>query len=201
MGSAGQGLAVAQPERLVGGPCEGCEAVFEHRPATFATPARIAPAGSAGEPLSVRGTVRDAQGRPAAGIVVYAYQTDAAGLYPRDDRLSGAARRHGAYRGFATTDAAGTYRFDTIRPGGYPGTSIPQHIHLHVVEPGRCTYYIDDIVFDDDPRLTGRERQSMVTGRGGPGLVQPVKDGATWKATRDITLGQGIRDYADCGKP
>lgn len=188
------------PEPIVGGPCEGCEAVFQGLPPSIAAESRIAPPGQPGEPLVLEGTVRTPDGRAAAGIVVYAYQTDAAGIYPPDDRYPGqAARRHGRLRGWARTGADGRYRFLTIRPASYPKTTIPQHIHVHVLEPGRCTYYVDDVLFEDDPHLTPRERASAGRGRGGPGIVQPSRDAdGRWRATRDIALGLAIPGYGAC---
>ena len=194
-------LAAALTEPIVGGPCEGCEAVFQGRPATIGAVTRLVPAGEKGEPMVLSGIVRRADGSPASGILVYAYQTNAAGIYPTDDAARGtAAHRHGRLRGFARTAGDGSYRFDSIRPGGYPGTSIPQHVHMHVIEPGRCTYWIDDVVFDDDPRLTPSERRSHDHGRGGPGLARPSRTAeGTWLARRDIVLGAGIEDYGRCG--
>jgi len=125
-------------EPIVGGPCEGCEAVFQDRPHALSSQARIAPPGEPGEPLVLSGRVVDRTGRPATGIVVYAYHTDRHGIYPHAPGLRGAAARHGALRGWAMTDAAGRYRFETIRPGSYPGRDVPQHIHMHVIEPGRA---------------------------------------------------------------
>ena len=189
----------AAPETVVGLPCEGCEAVHVGMPSQIASVARIAPAGEAGEALQLSGHVRDADGKPAAGIIVYAYQTDASGHYPRDPSLRGtSAAPHGRLRGWARSDEDGRYRVDSVRPGGYPGRSDPQHIHLHVIEPGRCTYYIDDVNFADDPRLQGRTGQAQ--GRGGDGLTRPQRDAqGTWQATRDIRLGANIPGYAGCG--
>ena len=193
-------MPAAAAERILG-PCEGCEAVFQGRPAQLASQGRIAPPVAPGDPMQVDGIVRDAQRRPTAGIVIYAYQTDHTGIYPRLANAPGReSGRHGAYRGFVVTDAAGRYRFDTIRPGGYPGTDLPQHIHLHVLEPGRCTTYIDDIVFEDDPRLTPRQRAAHAAGRGGNGVVKPVKAAGVWRVTRDIALGSGIANYGECGR-
>lgn len=188
-------------ELTVGGRCEGCEAVFQGRPATLGWEARIAPPGEPGEPMLLEGVVRRLDGAMAQGIIVYAYHTDAAGLYPTNPRPAGrASGRHGRLRGFARTDEAGRYRFETIRPAGYPGTDIPQHVHLHVVEPGRCTYYLDDVVFTDDPRLTPANRPQYEHGRGGGGVVTPTRDAeGRWRARRDIVLGQGIADYERCG--
>jgi hypothetical protein len=191
----------AQRERIVGGPCEGCDAVFLGLPASLSVEGRIAPAGEPGVAMLLQGTVRNAAGQPAPGIVVYAYQTDAKGLYPSAPSLQGAAVRHGRLRAWARTDAQGAYRFATIRPAGYPNTDIPEHIHLHIIEPGRCTYYIDDVVFEDDPRLTLRQRAAHDRGRGGSGVIKPNRDASgTWQARRDIRLGAGISDYAQCGK-
>ena len=181
---------VTGKEPVVGQPCEGCEAVFVGLPAKLEPVARIGLPNEPGEPMQIAGIVRDRQGRPVPGIVVYAYQTDAKGLYP-----SGPVR-HGRLRAWAISDKAGRYQFDTIRPGGYPGTDIPQHVHMHVIEPGRCTYYIDDVLFDDDPRLTAAKRRDMNHNRGGNGIIAPKKDASgRWMVIRDIVLGQGVPGY------
>jgi protocatechuate 3,4-dioxygenase beta subunit len=65
---------------------------------------------------------------------------------------------------------------------------------MHVVEPGRCTYYIDDILFDDDPNLVATERARQ-RGRGGSGIVVPRRDRGSWVVTRDIILGKNISGY------
>ena len=80
--------------------------------------------------------------------------------------------------------------------GWYDWHYIPQHVHMHVIEPGRCTYFIDEIHFLDDPRLSELERKQAGTGRGGPGLVMPRRDpGGTWVVVRDIILGEKIPGY------
>lgn len=196
-GAAEAAAAERAREPVVGHPCEGCEAVFVGMPSTLQAQARIAPVGEPGQPLQIRGTVFSPDGKPAAGVIVYAYQTDANGLYPRDPGSAGQPGvRHGRLRGWAQTDIAGEYRFDTIRPAGYPGTGIPQHVHMHVIEPGRCTYYLDDLLFDDDPRLSAAQRANHSHGRGGSGIATPTKgtDGV-WNVRRDIRLGEKIPDY------
>lgn len=183
----------------VAGACEGCEAVFQGLPAAFAAPARIAPADEPGEPLALSGVVTDRAGKPQAGIVVYAYQTDRTGIYPRDASLSGAAARHGRLRGWTRTDAQGRYAFATIRPAAYPGRAVPQHVHVHVIEPGRCTYYLGDVLFADDPLLTPALRARERDAPGGDGVVTPRGDAKGWSATRDIVLGLNVPGYATCG--
>jgi protocatechuate 3,4-dioxygenase beta subunit len=178
-------------------PCEGCEAVFEGLPATIDSNARIAPVDEPGQPMRIVGTVFDASGQAVPGVIVYAYQTDARGLYPAASSVRGqAAARHGRLRAWAQTDAEGSYSFETIRPGGYPGTEIPAHVHMHVIEAGCCTYYIDDILFEDDERLTPRRRRELVLGRGGDGVVAPQRDAeGVWVVRRDIQLGEQIPGY------
>lgn len=184
-------------EPVVGLPCEGCEAVFEGLPATLSAEGRIAPAGEPGRPLRITGTVFTAAGEPAPGIIVYAYQTNAQGVYPPDERHRGtAARHHGRLRGWVRTDAQGRYAFDTVRPGGYPRSDLPEHVHLHVIEPGRCTYYIDDVLFGDDPRLTAAKKAELILGRGGSGLAAPTLDREGVQVVRrDIHLGRNIPGY------
>jgi len=177
-------------EPVIGGPCEGCENVFVGLPALLESGARIADAQEPGEPLVIEGTVRTADGRAAKGIIIYAYHTDAGGVYPPGTTA------HGKLRGWVRTDALGHYRFDTIRPGAYPGRDVAQHVHMHIIEPGKATYYIDSIVFADDPLLTAERRRQSQVGRGGGGLGYPEKDAeGVWHVGRDITLGEAIPGY------
>jgi protocatechuate 3,4-dioxygenase beta subunit len=130
---------------------------------------------------------------------VYAYQTDATGVYPQAPALSGAAARHGQLRAWARTDDSGRYTFRTVRPAAYPQSTIPQHIHLHVIEPQRCTYYIGDVLFDDDPLLTQALRIIEARAFGGNGIVIPIKlSSGSWRATRDIVVGANVPNYGDC---
>jgi len=184
-------------EAVVGLPCEGCEAVFQGIPERIPQTARIAPIGEPGEAMVLRGRVTRRDGSPASGIVIYAYHTDAKGIYPRGEGLTGMAARHGRLRAWARTDAGGEYRFETIRPAAYPDGRTPAHVHLHVIEPGRNTYYIDDLLFADDPLLTAESRRALTPGRGGPDSVaRPVRDArGTWRTRRDIVLGEAIPGY------
>ncbi|WP_190285649.1 hypothetical protein [Montanilutibacter psychrotolerans] len=186
-------------ERVVGLPCEGCEAVFQGIPANPGPVSRIATEHDAGDRLLLTGTVRNLAGKPQANIVVYTYQTDARGRYPSGPGLSGAAARHGRLRAWARTDASGRYTFTTVRPGAYPDRTTPAHIHLHVIEPGRCTYYLGDVLFAGDPRLSSSLRARDAGAHGGPGIVQLSGDGRDgWRAIRDIHLGRNVSGYAAC---
>lgn len=184
------------PEPIVGLPCEGCEAVFDDLPPVLSSQARIAPPDEPGEPLTLTGQVVDQAGHLQADVIVYAYHTDRTGIYPPSgERTSEAAARHGRLRAWARTDARGEYRFDTIRPGSYPGRDVPEHIHMHVIEPGRATYYIDDVMFRDDPKLTPQQAKRLSGGRGGIGIVTPQWRDSQWIVHRDIVLGLGVPGY------
>lgn len=186
-------------EPVVGGRCEGCEAVFTGLPARLPTVARLVAEDTQGEPLRIRGRVLDTQGNPRPGVVVYAYQTDAAGHYPPAPELAGAAARHGRLRGWALSDALGRYGFDTVRPASYPASSVEQHVHMHVIEPGRCTYYVGDLLFDDDPKLSMQQRARALRAHGGSGVVRPGGDAGGWQADRDIRLGLHVSGHQACG--
>ena len=96
------------------------------------------------------------------------------------------------------TDSLGHYRFITIRPGHYPQRNAPQHVHMHVIEPGFCTYYIASIHFDDDPLLSDATRRSEDAGRGGSGLTHPTRGAdSVWHVRRDIQLGAGVPGYGE----
>lgn len=194
--SLGAGAGAAQQARVpvIGQPCEGCEAVFVGLPDELSWRARIAPEDEPGEPMVVRGVVHDRDGDPAPGVIIYAYHTDATGEYPPAEEHRGWARRHGELRAWARTDGQGRYRFDTIRPASYPNQTIPAHVHMHVIEPDCCTYYISSIHFTDDPLLTSEAREDL-DGRGGSGLVEPRREDGVWIVERDIRLGQAVPGY------
>lgn len=169
--------------------CEGCEGALEADAASLASHADMAPDGEPGEPLRVAGTVYAAGGKtPAAGVVIYAYQTNAEGLYANGTPGTEASRRHGRLRGWVKTGADGRYSFDTIKPAPYPNDTIPAHIHFTILEPGKRPYWIDDIVFDGEFGVTDAYRRSM-TNKGGNGIVPAVRDArGVWQVTRDIIL-------------
>lgn len=189
-------------EPIISLPCEGCEAVFQGLPDTLKATARIAPSGEPGEPMRIAGTVYDRSGQPAPGIIIYAYHTDARGIYPPNARFEGqAAYRHGRLRGWAETDERGRYRFETIRPASYPDSDIPAHVHMHLIEPGCCTYYIPSIRFADDPFLSREDLKRLHESHGGRALARPSRnDDGVWVVTRDIVLGEGVSGYPEGGQ-
>lgn len=195
------GCALGSHTPIVGLPCEDCEVPLIGLPATAPTLAQLAPDTEPGERLQLSGRVSDVSGQPRAGVIIYAHQTNQDGLYPGEGSDPDTAiRRHGRLRAWAKTDADGNYGFSSVRPGSYPGTRMPQHIHLYVIERGCATYYIDDVLFRDDPHLTAAAVRKANQGRGGSGIVTLQRTAAGWRARRDIVLGQNIAGYPGCAK-
>jgi protocatechuate 3,4-dioxygenase, beta subunit len=169
--------------------CEGCEGALEADATKLSSHARIAPLGESGEPMRINGIVYASDGKTTAkDIVIYAYQTNAVGLYAGGTLETEASRRHGRLRAWTKTDEKGRYSFDTIKPAPYPNDIIPAHIHFTIREPGKPPYWIDDIVFDGEFGVTDAYRRSM-TNKGGNGIVKLAREtDGTWVAVRDVIL-------------
>jgi protocatechuate 3,4-dioxygenase beta subunit len=192
---AGVGPRVETASRI-GGYCEGCEAIYEGMPSQLNWETRIAPASESGEPLEASGRIYQLDGKtPAPGVILYAYHTDARGIYPPVPGATGSARRHGRLRGWIKTNAQGEYKFVTIKPASYPNTAIPSHVHLIVKEADKNEYYIDDFEFEDDRFLTQQERARRRK-IGGSGVVRLKRSAeGVWLAGRDIILGLNVENY------
>lgn len=134
-----------------------------------------------GEKLEFYGRVLDEHGRPLPKASVIAYNTDATGLYvPRNS-----TDRTPRIRAVAITNDDGWYRFRTIRPGGYPGTDDPQHIHLHI-DAAVHQHTYRTLWFDDDPRVTPAKRSALDAET----VIVPLRKRAdgTWTTRLDVRL-------------
>ncbi|HYP01795.1 MAG TPA: hypothetical protein VER76_16510 [Pyrinomonadaceae bacterium] len=193
--------AQTQPARResnerVGGYCEGCELIYDGMPSQLNWETRIASVSEPGEPMEASGRIYQPDGRtPAPGVILYAYHTDARGIYPPATGANGVRLRHGRLRGWIKTNAKGEYKFLTIKPASYPNSTIPSHVHLIVKEADKNEYYIDDFEFEDDRFLTQQERARR-RNYGGSGVVRLTRSsGGVWLARRDIVLGLNVPNY------
>ena len=181
--------------KLVGGPCEGCEAIYEYGREVLNSVDTIPGFSMAKEQLKITGIIYKSDGKtPAKDVILYAYQTNEKGIYPKRSTSKGWEKRHGYMRGWIKTDSNGQYTLYTFRPASYPNTTIEQHIHLTVKEPIKNEYYIANINFDDDPNLSIKIRNNKFP-RGGNGIVKLSKKGKFLVASRDIILGRYIPNY------
>jgi len=179
----------------VGGPCEGCEAIYEYGNKNLSTIDTLPGFKRSSQKIKVTGIIYKKDGKtPAQDVILYAYHTDEKGIYPKKDDSKGWERRHGYLRGWIKTDKTGRYTFYTLRPASYPNTTIQQHIHLTIKEPEINEYYIDDITFADDPHLSSRTKNRQ-NPRGGNGIVTLKREGGYLTANRNIILGMNIPNY------
>lgn len=183
----------------VGGGCEGCEAIYES-PIPFKQLSHIDTLPDyfqSGPKLYISGIIYKADGKtPAPDVVMYVYHTDQHGLYSGGENEKGWGKRHGSIRGWIKTNEKGEYRFVTLKPASYPGTTIPAHIHPTIKEDCCTEYYIDDYLFDDDVFLTKKERAKL-TERGGNGILKPQLSNGVYYAVRNIILGLHIPNYPE----
>lgn len=183
------------PDKIVGGPCEGCEAIFEYGKKRL-TAIDTLPLFLETEPkLKITGQVFQKDGKsPASEVLIYIYHTNREGIYQTKGDEKGWAKRHGFIRGWVKTDSEGKYTFYTFRPAAYPSRNEPEHIHITVKEPGKSEYYLDEFVFSDDPLLTN-ERKINLENRGGTGIVKPTLENGILTIRRDLILGKNIPGY------
>ena len=182
--------------RLVGAPCEGCEAIFEYGDKILSPVDTLPDFQRSDMKLKVEGTVYKTDGKtPAKDVIVYAYHTNSKGIYAADKNASGWGRRHGYNRGWVKTDANGYYAFYTIKPASYPNANIPAHIHFTVLEPDGKYYYIDDCTFEGDKFLTERETNPQSPRGGSSGLLHLKEERSLLVGTRNIILGRNVPGY------
>lgn len=185
----------AQTSKMVGGPCEGCEAIFEYGNKKLTAVDTLPEYQSNNPKLKITGTVFKKDGKtPAENVILYIYHTNRQGIYEKKGNETGWAKRHGYIRGWVKTGKDGLYTFHTFRPASYPDGTEPEHIHLTVKEPDKNEYYLDDYLFDDDPALTQSQRNKL-NNRGGSGMMKPIEKNGILTIERNIILGKNIPDY------
>lgn len=192
-------------DKVVGGGCEGCEAIYEYGSKKLTWVDTLPDFHEPGPKLEISGTIYLKDGKtPAKDVILYIYHTDQTGEYSSkgndpDGYREGWGKRHGYIRGWIKTNADGKYKFYTLRPGAYPGRENPEHIHPTIKEPGYTEYWIDEYLFEDDPifvRLSEKEKKSNLHGRGGNGVLKVTKDKNGMQiAKRDIILGLNVPGY------
>lgn len=190
----GQSLE-SKSDQIVGGACEGCEAIFEFGEKKLSAIDTLPGFEENEHKLKISGKVFQEDGEtPASDVIIYIYHTNRRGFYQTKGNEVGWAKRHGVIRGWVKTDKEGNYSFYTFRPGAYPTRDEPEHIHITVKEQGKTAYYLDEFVFVDDPLLSQEKRKNLPN-RGGSGISNPILENGILTIRRDLILGRNIPDY------
>lgn len=135
------------------------ERAQQSRPASLSSTARIAPASEPGSPLVVRGRLLNVDGSPAANAVVFAYHTDRGGLYDKPENGPHSWR----LRGWVKTDKDGAFTFETIRPGSYPNSNNPPHVHFTAYLPNGDRYHAGELQMSmTAPDLKGKTEEASI---------------------------------------
>jgi protocatechuate 3,4-dioxygenase beta subunit len=168
------------PSTLSGGaPCGSCIA-----PAILSWKTVVTSEGEPGEPLRISGTIFQPDGKPAEGIVLFIYHTDATGYYNEKDDAS-----RPRLKGWMKTGPDGRHEFRTIKPAPYPHRTTPAHIHAHIYGPQYSERSIDDYLFEGDPLITEKELGRMKQAGETPAIISLKRDAeGVLQGVRDITL-------------
>jgi len=191
------GQATKTTEKIVGGPCQDCDAALDYELMNLRPKALDTLLGfhEKNPKLKISGTVFNSDGKtPAENVILYVYQTGRDSIYEPSNNPIGWEKRHGKFRGWLKTNAAGSYTLYTFRPTPYPLAQESEHIHMYVKETDKIAYYIDNFIFLDDPTLKKETIDSQKM-RGGSGLIKLTEDNGMLIGKRDIILGLNIPDY------
>ena len=164
-----RGLGLAPRAQCTAGTLQQTEGPFytpnTPRRAVLREPGTIRP------PLVFQGLVVDRECRPLPGAVVDVWHADEDGVYDN------AGFR---YRGHQFTDAAGAFRFETVRPGLYPGRTP----HIHVKVQGEGTRLLTtQVYFPDLAQANARDRIYR-----DDLLVQLTRSAEGWSSRFDFVL-------------
>ncbi len=109
-------------QKRVGGPCEGCEAIYES-PVAFNKLSNVDTLpefNEADTKIKISGIVYQRDGRtPAKNVVLYFYHTNQKGFYPKKGNEKSWGIRHGYLRGWIKTNDKGEYKFYTLKPAAF----------------------------------------------------------------------------------
>ncbi|MBD3635989.1 MAG: intradiol ring-cleavage dioxygenase [Crocinitomicaceae bacterium] len=187
---------ISDSTRLVGGPCEGCEAIFEYGDRELKATDTLPDFKGEGIRIKIEGTVYQKDGKtPAKDVIVYVYHTDQEGIYAPNENSKGWGLRHGYNRTWLKTDENGYYSFYTIKPAPYPNRGEPAHIHFTILEPNGKYYWLNSCHFEGDSLLQENEVNPEPARGESSGLLSMKKEGELLVGKRNIILGRNIPSY------
>ncbi len=174
---------------LIGGVYDGRELFYEGMPTQVQSIDTSSAWTDGRRRMVILGRVLNlGDGKPVSGVIIYYYQTNDEGRYK-------GSTPHGDLRGWVKTDEDGKYAIYSSRPGAYPESNTPAHIHLSVLEPEiGYPYYLDQRVFDDDILLTPKHRESAPN-RGGSCVLRGALENGVYLIQHNIILGLNIPQH------
>jgi protocatechuate 3,4-dioxygenase, alpha subunit len=165
--------------------------------------AELAGPGVGGERITIQGRVLDGDGNPVPDAVLELWQADANGQYASAPDCEGKPGE-AAFFGFARipTDAAGSFRFSTIKPGPVcapDGTKQAPHILMSVFARGLLTRLVTRIYFPEEPlnendfvlRLVDNARREAL-------MAKPVNGSKESREWNVILQGADETVFFDC---
>jgi protocatechuate 3,4-dioxygenase beta subunit len=139
-----------------------------------------------GERMVVTGRVLDGDGRPVRHQLVEIWQANAGGRYLHQrDQHPAALDPNFTGAGRCLTDADGSYRFTTIKPGPYPWRNHrnawrPAHIHFSLFGTAFTQRLITQMYFPGDPLFA----------------LDPIYQSITDQRARDALVGSYDHDLS-----
>ncbi len=119
-----------------------------------------------GQPIMLFGRVSDINDAPAVNVLLEIWQANAAGRFNHPGDKNGGAAIDPNFTGWGrtATERDGSYRFTTIKPGGYPAGArsnrwFAPRLSMTVLGSGlmrplvTCVYFPDEPLNDEDPQL------------------------------------------------
>lgn len=126
----------------------------------------IASSYEPGTRITVKGHVVDKKGEAQKNILLYFYQTSDNGWYA--DTAAHIIEKEGDMKharlfGYLKTGDKGEFSFETIRPNGYPKSSITGHIHIQCWSSDTKTLTAPaELHFEDDRRMNKLRKKQIL---------------------------------------
>lgn len=126
----------------------------------------IASSHEAGTRITVKGHVVNKKGAAQKNILLYFYQTSDYGWYA--DTAAHILEKEGDMKharlfGYLKTGDKGEFSFETIRPNGYPKSSITGHIHIQcMVSDSKSLSGPTELHFADDRRMSKLRQKEIL---------------------------------------
>lgn len=126
----------------------------------------IVSSNEAGTRITVKGHVVDKKGGAQKNILLYFYQTSDYGWYAdtathiieKDGDM-----KHARLFGYLKTGDKGEFSFETIRPNGYPKSSITGHINIQcMVSDSKSLTGPAELNFEDDRRMSKLRQKEIL---------------------------------------